>query len=311
MTEGTSTPNRDAIELTGVRAVGHHGVFDHERRDGQEFVVDVRLVVSVERAARTDDLTDTIDYGRVAGQVVERIGGPAYDVIEALAVAIADDILTDERIASAEVTVHKPHAPIPHPFVDAAVRVRRGGGAHVVLALGANLGDRVRALSSAVAELAAVDGLDLTGISPLFETDPIGPEQPDYLNAVVVGRCRRTPEALLATLHEIEAHHDRVRSLRWGPRTLDLDLVQFGVPGGPREVLSDAATLLLPHPRAHERAFVLVPWAALEPNARLRLGGSRDDPVVGVAELLTRVGDQAVRLGPAWAPWTGVRGAAW
>lgn len=286
-----------------MRAVGNHGVFDHERRDGQEFVVDVRLELSVERAARTDDLSDTVDYGGVAVQVVERIAGPAYDLIEALAVAIADDILTDERIAAAEVTVHKPQAPIPHPFTDAAVRVRRDGGAHVVLALGANLGDRVGMLTSAVADLIAVDGLELTGVSPLFETDPIGPEQPDYLNAVVVGRCRLTPETLLATLHDIEARHDRVRSLRWGPRTLDLDLVQFGRPGGPSEVLSEAETLLLPHPRAHERAFVLVPWAALEPQARLRVGGSREDPIRTLTELLEQVGDQAIRPGPTWLPW--------
>lgn len=292
----------DRIELRGVTARGRHGVLESERRDGQEFVVDVRMWLPLERAARTDALADTIDYAAVAGLAVRRIEGEPVDLIETLAMRIADDILRDERLHEVEVVVHKPQAPIPHPFADVSVTVRRFGGAAVVIALGANLGDRVGVLTSAVQHLGALDGVDLVAVSSLYETDPVGPEQPDYLNAVALARSRLEPAELLVALHEIEDAHQRTREIRWGARTLDLDLIQFGRPGGPAEEVSDRLTLQLPHPQAASRSFVLVPWHAVDPAAELRLGRAHGSPVVPVTELLERVGDAGVRPGPEWRP---------
>lgn len=115
----------DEIVLTGVRAFGRHGVYEHERREGQEFVVDVTLYLSTARAAASDDVAQTVHYGEVAQRVVEIVGGEPLNLIETLASRIADDLLTRDPVRMVAVTVHKPHAPIPVPFGDVAVTIRR------------------------------------------------------------------------------------------------------------------------------------------------------------------------------------------
>ena len=115
----------DRITLTGLRVRGHHGVFDHEKRDGQDFLVDVTVWLDLGAAGRSDDLTDTLDYGALAQRVTELVGGPSKNLIEALAAEVADDLMLDDRLLAAEVTIHKPSAPIPLTFADVAVTVRR------------------------------------------------------------------------------------------------------------------------------------------------------------------------------------------
>ncbi len=116
----------DRISLKGVRALGFHGVFDEERRDGQEFRVDVVLgVLSISKAAKSDDLRHTIDYGGVAQAVVEVIEGEPVNLIETLAVTIADRCLAFDYVRAVKITVHKPQAPIPVPFDDVSVSITR------------------------------------------------------------------------------------------------------------------------------------------------------------------------------------------
>ncbi|WP_307483149.1 dihydroneopterin aldolase [Microbacterium trichothecenolyticum] len=115
----------DRITLTGVRAVGFHGVYPDERRDGQEFVVDVTLHLSLRRAAETDDVADTVHYGELAERIVALVEGEPVDLLETVAQRIADDVLDDERVASVTVTVHKPQAPITVPFGDVSVTIER------------------------------------------------------------------------------------------------------------------------------------------------------------------------------------------
>jgi 2-amino-4-hydroxy-6-hydroxymethyldihydropteridine diphosphokinase len=135
-----------------------------------------------------------------------------------------------------------------------------------VLSLGANLGDRAGAIRTALTTLKD-DGL--VARSTLYETPPWGPvEQPPYLNAIAVVRGDRDADGWLALAHELEQAAGRAREVRWGPRTLDVDVVTVtGDDGVP--VVSDDPLLTLPHPRAHERAFVLVPWLSLDPGAQL------------------------------------------
>ncbi|WP_280269447.1 dihydroneopterin aldolase [Nocardia wallacei] len=108
----------DRIELRGLRAYGHHGCFDFERRDGQEFVVDITLWLDFTAAAASDELGDTVDYGALAGRAVAIVEGEPRNLIETVVSEIADDVMTDPRVAAAEVVVHKPSAPIPHTFAD-------------------------------------------------------------------------------------------------------------------------------------------------------------------------------------------------
>ncbi|KJL45272.1 MULTISPECIES: dihydroneopterin aldolase [Microbacterium] len=116
----------DEITLTGVRAYGYHGVFEDERREGQEFVVDVTLYLSTAEAAETDDVTDTVHYGEVAERIVELVGGEPLNLIEGVAARIADDLLSYDLVRMVSVTVHKPQAPITVAFSDVAVTIRRG-----------------------------------------------------------------------------------------------------------------------------------------------------------------------------------------
>ena len=138
-----------------------------------------------------------------------------------------------------------------------AATVRRAA-----LGLGANLGDAAAALQGAVDVLAATDGVRVIAVSPVYETAPVGgPDQPRYLNAVVIVETALAPVALLAAAHRAEQAFGRTRDVRWGPRTLDVDVLAID------GVASDDPVLTLPHPRAHERAFVLVPWAQVDPTA--------------------------------------------
>ncbi|MEJ2861091.1 dihydroneopterin aldolase [Actinomycetospora flava] len=115
----------DRIVLRGLRVRGHHGVFEHERRDGQDFVLDLALEVDLTAAASSDDLVDTVDYGALAEGAAAIVAGPPRRLIEAVAGEVAARVLADDRVAAVEVTLHKPQAPITVPFDDVAVVLRR------------------------------------------------------------------------------------------------------------------------------------------------------------------------------------------
>lgn len=162
-------------------------------------------------------------------------------------------------------------------------------GRPAVLALGANLGDRGATLRRAALDLAARPGIRLLRASPIVRSRPVGGPggQGDYLNAVVEVAAELSPFELLRACHEVEARHHRVRNERWGPRTLDVDIIVYG------DLRLDEPELTIPHPRASSRAFVLVPWALMDPQATLA-GRS-------VAELARRAPDLG-GLGPDTVP---------
>lgn len=276
----------DRILLRGLRGFGRHGVLAAERRDGQEFAVDVALAVDVAAAAECDDLAATVNYAEVARAVLGVVEGEPVDLIETLAARVAMACLKFSGVDGVEVTVHKPHAPVGVPFDDVAVTLTRARRElrRAVLALGANLGDRAATLRGAVHALAAQPEVRVVDVSSVYETDPVGgPEQPRYLNAVVLVATTLSPEGLLEAAHRVEAAYGRVRDVRWGARTLDVDLVTVG------ELTRSAPELTLPHPRAHERAFVLAPWLDVDPAAQLPGHGP-------VSALLARVDTSGVRV---------------
>ena len=378
----------DQLRLVGIAATGYHGVFDHERRDGQLFHADVVLHLDTRPAAANDDLARTVDYGVLATQIAAVLGGEPCTLIETVAERIAATALAHPLVVVVDVSVHKPQAPVSVPFEDIVVTIRRdhstlpvaapwtaavehvehaehvehvehaGGAARaveavaaalaaavpaaavpaaalaavpavpagpatvvtpglaaavpsasvpvgrfgtgpgadsgadrrerdrleqapaapveVVLGLGSNLGPSQDTLRDAVAALAAIDDVEIVAVSPLARTAPVGgPGQPDFLNAVVIVRTTLSPRALLRATQAVEDAYGRERVERWGPRTLDIDLIVYGA------TLAVTDELELPHPRAHERAFVLQPWAQIAPAAVLPgLGGG---PVAALA----------------------------
>lgn len=241
----------DRITLKGLRAKGFHGVFPEERRDGQEFIVDAELEMDLAPAGASDALVDTVHYGELAMALHAIVTGEPVDLIETLVQRLAIASLADPRVAAATLTVHKPSAPIPLGFDDVSVTVRRTRKG-AVLSLGSNLGDRLEHLAAGLDVLRS--RIAVTAVSPVYETAPVGgPEQGAYLNVVVLAGVPDGPSALAAA-HEAERAEHRERGVRFGPRTLDVDVL--AVAGE----LSDDPVLTLPHPRAHERAFVLAPW---------------------------------------------------
>lgn len=153
-----------------------------------------------------------------------------------------------------------------------------------VIGLGSNLGNRLETLQGAVDLLEDTPGVRVKAVSPLYETEPWGVEtgsQPSYFNAVVLVKTTLPPASLLERGQAIEEAFDRVREERWGPRTIDVDILSYA------NVVSDDPDLTLPHPRAHERGFVLAPWHDVDPEAQLPGQGA-------VADLLGAVSTEGV-----------------
>jgi 2-amino-4-hydroxy-6-hydroxymethyldihydropteridine diphosphokinase len=144
-----------------------------------------------------------------------------------------------------------------------------------VLGLGSNVGDRLAHLQRAVDAL--TEAGPVVAVSPVYETDPVGgPEQADFFNAVVIVETDLSADALLGLAHTAEARSARVRDQRWGPRTLDVDIVAIG------DEVVDEPDLVVPHPRAAERAFVLVPWSAVDGDAAFPDGRLVTDVLAGL-----------------------------
>ena len=184
----------------------------------------------------------------------------AVPVADAPAAALAPEVPVRGDAAPADRMDAVPDAPV-----------------RAVVALGSNLGNSQEILRDAVGALNDVAGVEVHEVAPMARTAPVGgPEQQDFLNTVVVVETTLSPRALLQVCHGIEDAFGRVREERWGPRTLDVDLITHGATVGVADDLE------LPHPRAHERAFVLIPWAHVDPSAVLPgLGGG---PVAVLAE---------------------------
>jgi dihydroneopterin aldolase / 2-amino-4-hydroxy-6-hydroxymethyldihydropteridine diphosphokinase len=277
----------DKITLTGLRVRGRHGVLAHERAEGQEFVIDAVLWLDTRAAAQTDDLARTADYGAVADRLAAIVAGEPVALIETLAQRLAAQCLTVPGVLATEITVHKPAAPVAQLVTDISVTIRRSREeVKVVLALGSNIGDRLGNLQRAVdllcGSVADGAGLTCTAVSPVYETVPVGGvQQDDYLNAVLLATTDLTAAGLLARCQAVEDALGRVREVRWGARTLDVDIIAYG------EELSGDPALTLPHPRTHERAFVLAPWLDADPAASLPGKGA-------VAGLLAAVGTAGV-----------------
>lgn len=301
----------DAITLTGLKVYGYHGVFDFERREGQDFIVDVTLHTDTRAAAASDALVDTADYGTLAEDIAAIIAGEPLNLIETLAERIAEHCLTVAD--SATVTVHKPAAPVPVAFDDVSVTITRPApeapagslpapeagdtraestGLQAVLGLGANLGQPLEALRATVTALDTHPDISVEACSTAFATKPVGGiDQPDFTNAVAIVTTELSPLQLLGVCQGIELAHGRTRETRWGPRTLDIDLIRCTRTGSlddaAAEITCETGQLVLPHPRAAERAFVLAPWAQLRPDATVATASG----TVPLSTALTRADD--------------------
>lgn len=251
----------DQIRIKGLRIYARHGVFEEERKLGQSFIVDAVLNTRLQEAGEKDDLNLSTDYGAVCEKITRVMTEETCLLIEAAAERTAREILLSfPAVESLELTLHKPQAPIPLPFEDVAVRIRRGWHTAYV-ALGSNLGDREAFLKMGIDGVNAHPFCRVEETAPVYTTTPYGGvKQGEFLNTVMKVRTLLEPEPLLDLLQSLEQKAGRERKVHWGPRTLDLDLLFY------EDRILTSPRLIVPHPDMENRDFVLKPLCDIAPG---------------------------------------------
>lgn len=250
----------DSIRIEHLELFGYHGVFQEEKENGQLFYVDAELYLDLQRAGRTDDLTESVHYGEVCHFMKQIFEEKSYDLIEAAAEALAEAVLMKyPLIQSMHLVLNKPHAPIGLPFQNVAVSITRGWK-KAYLGIGSNMGNKEQYLKEALQKLEHHNKIRKVRCSALIETQPYGGvEQDDFLNGAVELETLFNPYELLDYLQQLEKEAHRERLVHWGPRTLDLDILFY------EDFISNDPKLLVPHPDMQNRRFVLEPLQELCP----------------------------------------------
>lgn len=253
----------DQIHIEDLTVFANHGVLPEETKLGQKFLLSLTLYLPAGTAGARDELDDSADYGAVCAFAAAYTKEHPRKTIEAAAEDLAAAVLDHwPNLAGVGLTLKKPWAPVGLPLETVSFQItRRWHTAYI--ALGSNLGDKKGYLDGAVAALGRVRGCRVDKVSPYLVTAPYGGvEQDDFLNACLSLRTWLTPQALLDALHQIERDAHRERKVRWGPRTLDLDLLLYD------NAVFETERLTVPHVEMHKRAFVLEPLRQIAPNVR-------------------------------------------
>lgn len=259
----------DRIKITGLKVFAHHGVFPEETKNGQDFYVNATLYLDCKEAGMTDDLTKSVHYGEVCHFITKFMQEHTYLLIESVVEQTTKALLfAYPLIEKIEFELCKPHAPIGLPFENVSVTMERGW--HIAyVAIGSNMGEKEAYIENAIKELSELPEMKVEKVSDMIVTKPYGGvEQDDFVNGALKIRTLFTPQELLAVLHQVEAHANRERIVRWGPRTLDLDIIFYD------DLVYEDDDLIIPHVDMANRTFVLKPLLDLCPNKRHPLLGA-------------------------------------
>lgn len=250
----------DKIHIKDLEIIGFHGAIPEEKVLGQKFVLSFELDVDLRQAGKNDDLTKTVHYGELAQKVEEEFTKTSYDLIEKAAEEICEFVLLNyPLVKKVKLLLKKPWAPTRKHVEYVAVEIERKWN-KVYIAAGANLGDKEETLKEAIYIIDKRKDCVVTKVSNFYTTDPVGYEDQDqFVNCVFEINTLQTPSELMDTLLEVEKDFKRERIIRWGPRTLDLDIIFYN------DIISYDEHILIPHPRAHERQFVMKPMCDINP----------------------------------------------
>ncbi len=253
----------DQIIVEDLQIYAHHGVYRQENEKGQNFYISAVLDTDTRAAGMADDLGLSTNYGVVCRFLHTFLTEHTYKLIETAAEKASEALLLQfPYVRQVTMEVKKPEAPITVPFGSVSVKITRGWH-RVYIACGSNIGDRRAHLSAAVDALLMDKRCRVLRVSDWVETTPYGGvEQADYLNGVLSIETLYTPEELLEVLQGIEKAEARERKERWGPRTLDLDILLY------EGRLMDTDKLTIPHKDMQNRDFVLKPLSQIAPYER-------------------------------------------
>ena len=250
----------DKVHIKDLEIIGFHGAIPEEKVLGQKFVLSFELDVDLRQAGKNDDLTKTVHYGELAQKVEEEFTKTSYDLIEKAAEEICEFVLLNyPLVKKVKLLLKKPWAPTRKHVEYVAVEIERKWN-KVYIAAGSNLGDKEETLKEAIYIIDKRKDCVVTKVSNFYTTDPVGYEDQDqFVNCVFEINTLQTPSELMDTLLEVEKDFKRERIIRWGPRTLDLDIIFYN------DIISYDEHILIPHPRAHERQFVMKPMCDINP----------------------------------------------
>lgn len=251
---------QDTIRIEGLEIFANHGVLPEENVLGQKFLVSCEMEVDIRPAGLSDRIEDSVNYAEVSQRIKQVMTENTFNLIEACAEHVAKAVLEmDERIRGVWIEISKPWAPVGLPLRTVAVSCERRRH-EVFVALGSNLGDSRALIEDAVDKMNATDSIHVEAVSTLIETEPYGvTDQPAFLNGAARITTLLTPHELLDELHRIEAESGRERIIRWGPRTLDLDIIFYD------DLVMSDDDLCIPHVDMHNRSFVIEPMKELAP----------------------------------------------
>lgn len=254
---------KDFIKVSNLKVFAYHGVLAEEKRTGQDFFLNAKVYVDMRRAGLTDQLEDTINYDSVCIFLAEVFAEKQFDTIEAAAEYTVQEIIVNfPSIEAMELEVRKPHAPLTYVPEDISVTIYREWHT-VYLSFGSNIGDSKGYINEAIIMLKEPYAIRNVECSELFITKPYGPvEQNDFVNGCLEMETYMEPEELVSYIHEIEDYFERDRSIHWGPRPIDLDIVFFD------DYVYNSHTLTIPHADMENRMFVLEPLSQLCPGRR-------------------------------------------
>lgn len=246
--------------IRNLEVFAFHGVFEAEKQLGQKFIISLELDLDLKEPGRTGDLTKSVHYGELCEKVEKEFCKQSYDLIETAALKLAEFILNEYKlIKGVKVYLKKPWAPVMKHLdtVEIMIEKRRH---KAYIGLGSNMGDKEVHLKKAIEYINDIENIEVKKESSFIVTEPWGyVDQDDFLNSVIEIETILEPSELMDVLLEIEQRLKRERTLRWGPRTIDLDIIMYD------DLISDDEKVILPHPRMHEREFVLKPLSEIAP----------------------------------------------
>ena len=253
----------DFIKVTNLKVFAYHGVLEEEKKNGQDFYLNAKVYVDMRKAGLTDRLEDTINYDSVCIFLAEVFAEKQFDTIEAAAEYTLQEVIVNfPTIEAMELEVRKPHAPLTYVPEDISVTIYREWHT-VYLSFGSNVGEPIGTINEAIIMLKDPYAIRNIKRSDLFVTKPYGPvEQNDFVNGCLEMETYMDPEELVNFIHMIEDYFERDRTVRWGPRPVDFDIIFYD------DWIYNSKTLTIPHADMENRMFVLEPLSQLCPGKR-------------------------------------------